>query len=249
MKATGVVRRIDELGRIVIPKEIRRTLKIREGTPLEIYSGDSGELLLKKYSPITELAEIASDICKSIAVGTQKSVLISNMEKIIATSGTGSANFLDKNIDSVIEKLINARQSKIVNQQQTKSMLFFDTNIYTYGFCPIINSGDVYGGIFLFDTKGNIAETDLNTIKAFADFLATQIGWLWNKTNFWLAHLFCLCQVYLQNFWGHFTKFHLQKYWGQKGWEYIKWYFQFLPFLLCSHQVELLLRQAKALQK
>ena len=98
------------------------------------------------------------------------------MEKIIATCGIGSANLLDKNIDSVIEKLINARQSKIVNQQQTKSMLFFDTNIYTYGFCPIINSGDVYGGIFLFDTKGNIAETDLNTIKAFADFLATQIG-------------------------------------------------------------------------
>ena len=68
MKATGVVRRIDELGRIVIPKEIRRTLKIKEGTPLEIYSGDSGELLLKKYSPIVELGEIAQDVCESIAL-------------------------------------------------------------------------------------------------------------------------------------------------------------------------------------
>ena len=177
MKATGVVRRIDELGRIVIPKEIRRTLKIREGTPLEIYSGDNGELLLKKYSPITELAEIANDICKSIAVGTNKSVLISNMEKIIATSGPGSAMFLNKNIDSVIEKLINERKPRLIDQRETKSMIFFDSNICTYCFCPIINCGDVYGGIFLFDNYGNVSESDTCIIKAFADFLSIQIGW------------------------------------------------------------------------
>lgn len=176
MKATGVVRRIDELGRIVIPKEIRRTLKIKEGTPLEIYSGDCGELLLKKYSPIAELAEISADICKSIAVGTGKSVLISNMEKIVATGGQGSGSFLNKSIDSTIEKLITGRQAKVVNQMQSKSMLFFDLNINTYCFCPIINSGDVYGGIFLFDLNKSVAESDLTTLKAFADFLATQIG-------------------------------------------------------------------------
>ena len=168
MKATGVVRRIDELGRIVIPKEIRRTLKIREGTPLEIYSGDNGELLLKKYSPITELAEIASS--------TGKAVLISNMEKIVATSGQGSANFLNKNIDFAIEKLINNRQTKIINQTEIKSMLFFDCGIKAFGFCPIINSGDTYGGIFLFDFNGSIYESDLITLKAFSNFLATQIG-------------------------------------------------------------------------
>ena len=176
MKATGVVRRIDELGRIVIPKEIRRTLKIREGTPLEIYSGDSGELLLKKYSPVMELAEIASDICKSIASSTGKTVLISNMEKIVAASGHGSSIFLNKNIDCAIEKLINNRQSKIVNSAEIKSMLFFDCNIKAFGFCPIINSGDTYGGIFLFDFNGNIYESDLITLKAFSNFLATQIG-------------------------------------------------------------------------
>lgn len=176
MKATGVVRRIDELGRIVIPKEIRRTLKIKEGTPLEIYSGDSGELLLKKYSPITELAELATDVCKSISVGTGKVVLISNMEKIVATSGQSSGSYLHKNIDCVIEKLINSRQAKVVNQNETKSMLFFDSNILAYGFCPIINSGDVYGGIFLFDANGTATESDLAILKSFADFLSTQIG-------------------------------------------------------------------------
>ena len=176
MKATGVVRRIDELGRIVIPKEIRRTLKIREGTPLEIYSGDSGELLLKKYSPITELGELAKEACHSIAVGTQKSVLICNMEKVLATSGNGSNAFLQKSIDSTIEKLINDRQSKLVRQQESKTMLFYETSINTYGFCPIINAGDVYGGIILFDIHNQIDSADLNTIKAFADFLSTQIG-------------------------------------------------------------------------
>lgn len=176
MKATGVVRRIDELGRIVIPKEIRRTLKIKEGTPLEIYSGDNGELLLKKYSPIIELGEISNNICHSISVGTQKSVLISNMEKIIAYCGNGANIFKEKSIDSTIEKLINERQTKIVNQRENKSILFFDTKISTYAFCPIICAGDVYGSIILFDNQNNINASDLNTLRAFSDFLSSQIG-------------------------------------------------------------------------
>ena len=99
MKATGVVRRIDELGRIVIPKEIRRTLKIKEGTPLEIYSGDSGELLLKKYSPIVELGEIAQDVCESIALILQKNVIITNMDKVISTSA-GCKKMVGRQIDA-----------------------------------------------------------------------------------------------------------------------------------------------------
>ena len=176
MRATGVVRRIDELGRIVIPKEIRRTLKIKEGTPLEIYSGDNGELLLKKYSPITELGEIAKEICHSISVGTGKTVLICNMEKIIASSGSGANIFAEKNIDSTIEKLIAERQTKIVSQAENKSMLFFDSNVVTYGFCPIISAGDVYGAIFMFSNTSSLTQSDLSTLRCFADFISVQIG-------------------------------------------------------------------------
>ena len=88
MKATGVVRRIDELGRIVIPKEIRRTLKIREGTPLEIYSGDNGELLLKKYSPLLDYTSLMLEVADSIFKTTSQSVLVTNMEKVIAGTRT-----------------------------------------------------------------------------------------------------------------------------------------------------------------
>ena len=176
MKATGVVRRIDELGRIVIPKEIRRTLKIREGTPLEIYSGDNGELLLKKYSPITELSELAKDICKSIAVCAQKSVILTNMETVIASAGHQTASLLNQKIDNTIEKLINSRQSKIISQQENKSLLLYDYKISTYSVCPIICSGDVFGALIMFDTNKSVSETDLLVSKSFADFFATQIG-------------------------------------------------------------------------
>lgn len=176
MKATGVVRRIDELGRIVIPKEIRRTLKIREGTPLEIYSGDNGELLLKKYSPITELSELAKDICKSIAVCTQKSVILTNMETVISFAGQQTTSLSNQKIDSTLEKLINSRQAKIISQQENKSMLLYDYKISTYIVCPIICAGDVFGSIIMFDTNKGVSECDLIISKSFADFFATQIG-------------------------------------------------------------------------
>lgn len=70
MKATGIVRRIDDLGRVVIPKEIRRTLRIREGDPLEIFTEKDGEVIFKKYSPMGELGEFATQICNSLGRNT-----------------------------------------------------------------------------------------------------------------------------------------------------------------------------------
>ena len=88
MKATGIVRRIDELGRIVIPKEIRRTLRIRETDPMEIFTDKEGEIVLKKYSPLGELAECAKEYSESLARTTGNVVCISDREQIIAMSGT-----------------------------------------------------------------------------------------------------------------------------------------------------------------
>ncbi|MDY0324228.1 MAG: AbrB/MazE/SpoVT family DNA-binding domain-containing protein, partial [Candidatus Carbobacillus sp.] len=87
MKATGIVRRIDDLGRVVIPKEIRRTLRIREGDPLEIYVDEDGEVILKKYSPIGELGNFVKEYAEALYESVHQSVLIADRDQIIATAG------------------------------------------------------------------------------------------------------------------------------------------------------------------
>ena len=104
MRATGMVRRIDELGRIVIPKEIRKHYKIREGTPLEIFSGDNGELVLKKFSPVLELEDVCEDACKSIFDVLEVNVFVCDKDKILACEGGGQfkKNYINKNIQTII---------------------------------------------------------------------------------------------------------------------------------------------------
>ena len=106
MKATGVVRRIDDLGRIVIPKEIRKTLRIREGDPLEIFTDKEGEIILKKYSPIGELTEFASQYAETLAKITGHIACISDKDTIIAVSGASKKEYLEKSVSAELEKLM-----------------------------------------------------------------------------------------------------------------------------------------------
>ena len=96
MKATGIVRRIDELGRVVIPKEIRRTLRIREGDPLEIFTDREGEVILKKYSPIGELGDFAKEYAESLHLALGHTALICDKDNIIAVAGTSRRELLEK---------------------------------------------------------------------------------------------------------------------------------------------------------
>ena len=98
MKATGIVRRIDDLGRVVIPKEIRRTLRIREGDPLEIFTDREGEIILKKYSPIGELGMFAAQYCESLAQTLNCTVCITDCDQVIAVNGNGKKDFNNKSI-------------------------------------------------------------------------------------------------------------------------------------------------------
>ena len=95
MKATGIVRRIDDLGRIVIPKEIRRTLRIREADPLEIFTDREGEIILKKYSPIGEMTTFARQYAESLAQVSGHTVLIADRDQFIAAAG-GCRNLIGK---------------------------------------------------------------------------------------------------------------------------------------------------------
>ena len=97
MKATGIVRRIDDLGRVVVPKEIRRTLRIREGDPLEIFVAREGEVILKKYSPINELSEFADEYVQSLFEAVGQKILIAARDEFIATAGFSKQEYLTKN--------------------------------------------------------------------------------------------------------------------------------------------------------
>lgn len=182
MKATGVVRRIDELGRIVIPKEIRRTLKIKEGTPLEIYSGECGELILKKYSPILEISDFADEIAQSISESINANTLITNMEKVIASAGVSKNTYLGKEVDSLVEKTIQSRQSKIFLKSEVKTLIVGD-NISSFVVCPICQAGDAFGAIIIFRENLNVNESDIYVAKSFADFLGKQVGWYGKDKN------------------------------------------------------------------
>ena len=111
MKATGIVRRIDDLGRVVIPKEIRRTLRIREGDPLEIFTEKDGEVIFKKYSPMGELGEFAAQICDSLGRNTGRIAAVSDRDAIIALSGAPKRDLMDKQNSHELEQIMEQRKS------------------------------------------------------------------------------------------------------------------------------------------
>ena len=175
MKATGIVRRIDDLGRVVIPKEIRRTLRIREGDPLEIFTDREGEVVLKKYSPIGELSQFASQYAEALAQSTGHIVCISDKDTLIAVSGSGKKDLISKPISKELEESINARES-ILAAGGTKSFrkITEQEDSYTYeAISPIISAGDVVGAVILL-TKEN--KVDFGTVEV--KLAATASGFL-----------------------------------------------------------------------
>lgn len=111
MKATGIVRRVDDLGRIVIPKEIRRTLRIREGDPLEIYTEKDGGVIFRKYSPMGDLQEFAAQMCESIGSATGHIAAVTDRDSIIALYGIPKRELMDKPNSPELEKLMEQRKN------------------------------------------------------------------------------------------------------------------------------------------
>lgn len=179
MKATGIVRRIDDLGRVVIPKEIRRTLKIREGDPLEIFTDREGEVILKKYSPVGELGTIAGIFAGSLAKALNCTVCITDNDQIIAVEGSGKKELQDKYITSSIEKVLRMRQNYLAQNEKGKVIPVVEgLDVYKdEAICPIICDGDVIGGIILLEKEENkFREMEKKVALLAADFLGRQIG-------------------------------------------------------------------------
>lgn len=178
MKATGIVRRIDELGRIVIPKEIRRNFRIKEGTPLEIYSGDEGSLMLKKYSPMMNLVDFAVECVDTINEVLDCLVLLSDNERILAGAGESRKEFIDRQISLDMEKVLDDRKTVLKNVKMGDSLVpVVRDTINTYFsqiIVPIISDGFSFGSIILLGNRA-FSEGELQLVKSMAIFLAKQI--------------------------------------------------------------------------
>lgn len=176
MKATGIVRRIDDLGRVVIPKEIRRTLRIREGDPLEIFVDRDGEVILKKYSPISELGDFAREYAEALYDSLNNPVLICDRDTYIAVAGGSKKDFLNKNISELVEKTMEDRNTTIVTQQGNLALV--DGNeepLSSYTIGPIIANGDPIGAVIIFAKEGTLGEVEKKAVETAAGFLARQM--------------------------------------------------------------------------
>jgi AbrB family transcriptional regulator (stage V sporulation protein T) len=180
MKATGLVRRIDDLGRVVIPKEIRRALRIREGDPLELFIETDG-VLLKKYSPIGKLGDFASEYADTLYESTGHIACIADCDVIIAVSGAPKKEFLDEPVSTIVEEAIEDRKIVLISQSgcdacPTKK----DEGKYKFTaqvIAPIIVEGDPIGAVILSSKDPGISMGDMEVkvAKTAASFLAKQV--------------------------------------------------------------------------
>lgn len=150
MRATGIVRRIDDLGRIVVPKEIRRVLRIREGDSMEIFTDMDGAIVLKKYSPIGELGNVAKQYAESIAQVSGQTTIITDTDSVIAAAGTAKKDVIGKRISKKLESILAGRSLVKSNENQSISITDQgEAEKVAQVICPIICEGDVIGSVII----------------------------------------------------------------------------------------------------
>ena len=181
MKATGVVRRIDDLGRIVIPKEIRKTLRIKEGDPLEIFTDREGGIILKKYSPIGELSEFATEYAETLAKTTGHIACITDKDTVIAISGGSKKEYLEKGVSKQLEQIMDEKENTSKDNNNTAIPITNNENadktknaqvVY-----PIIVDGESIGSVILLSKEPNsqMTEVEQKVVQSAASFLSTQM--------------------------------------------------------------------------
>ncbi len=178
MKATGIVRRIDDLGRVVIPKEIRRTLRIREGDPLEIYTDSDGEVIFKKYSPVGELSAFASQYAEVLSRVSGLPTLIADRDHIVAAAGVPKREYLERRITAAIEELMESRKSFAASRSNHDELQPVEGLDRCAGIVyPIIASGDVTGAVIMLMGEKNClpAEAEIKLAQSASAFLGKQM--------------------------------------------------------------------------
>ena len=180
MKATGIVRRIDDLGRVVIPKEIRRTLRIKEGTPLEIFTDKEGEIILKKYSPIGELNLFAKEYAEALAQATGMIACITDHDQVVAAAGQRSREFAGKEISRELDRVISDREMRCFHSGERGKISLVENQKENAGAVivqPIICAGDAIGSVVILakDGRKKPGELEQKMILCAAGFLGRQM--------------------------------------------------------------------------
>ncbi|WP_195576831.1 stage V sporulation protein T [Paenibacillus sp. 1001270B_150601_E10] len=178
MKATGIVRRIDDLGRVVIPKEIRRTLRIREGDPLEIFVDRDGEVILKKYSPIGELGDFAKEYAESLYESTSHVTLISDRDTVIAVAGGSKKEFLEKQIGMLLENCMENRKTIVETNAGSYEIVKDGVDTWSsFVVAPIVAGGDPIGTVVMLtkDEAAKMGQLEQKMSETAAGFLGKQM--------------------------------------------------------------------------
>lgn len=177
MKATGIVRRIDDLGRVVIPKEIRRTMRIREGDPLEIYTDREGGVIFKKYSPVGELGDFASQYAETLYKTSGFPICITDKDSIIAIAGASKKDLIEKPLSSEIEKVMEEKSSFVCSGGKKMPVTDYNEKYSAGVISPIISEGDVLGNVVVMrdSEKEKITDVEVKLASAASLFLAKQM--------------------------------------------------------------------------
>lgn len=170
MRTTGVVRRIDELGRVVIPKEIRRTMRLKVGEEMEIYT-ENDLLVLKKFSTIGQLKEYAENYAQTLAEVSGCTVVVCDNDSVIAASGENKRQLLDKQLSKNAERVIAERTLRTLNGENTVNLAGEEFLSRQQIFAPVINHGDIIGAVVLLSSDGENTAVNLKLAEAASDFL------------------------------------------------------------------------------
>lgn len=176
MKATGIVRRIDDLGRVVIPKEIRRTMRIREGDPLEIYTDNDGEVIFKKYSPIGELSSFATQYAEVLGKSSGYPVLIADRDRVVASFGVPRKDVAERRVAEELGAVLEQRRTYVSEgESHLPAVDGLDKQVAVAA--PILAAGDMTGAVILLfpDNGGTPGEAELKLTQTAANFLAKQM--------------------------------------------------------------------------
>lgn len=179
MTQTGIVRRIDDLGRVVVPKEIRRTLRIREGDPLEIFTNREGGIILKKYSPIGELGAVAAELVEAVAQVTKCTVCVADRDMIVAASGPNKREFLGRDIHPDLIRCIERRENILATDADARfcHITVDKPEIMSEAISTIVSEGDAIGAVMLLTRNPEREFSDLEEKLAVcgANFLGKQM--------------------------------------------------------------------------
>ena len=179
MKATGIVRRIDDLGRIVIPKEIRKTLKVKEGMPLEIYTDKEGGIILRKFLPFSEMSSLSEEFAQCVAQQMGNAVFVTDREKVVAAAGYTGEDIVGEPISHILENILDDRDERLPLSERNRFIPISHGMEEHEQICQAIRSnGQIIGAIIIQakDRKQRLGESEKKIALVAAEFLGKQVS-------------------------------------------------------------------------